>query len=145
MLSVFCSPTRYTQGKGATTALGHEMAALGLEGPALVIAGKTVISRLADTWKSSLDEAGMRHAIYRFGGECALAEIERIKAAARQCTARTIIGAGGSKVLDTARAVAADLGLPVVNCPTVASSDAPCSALSVIYTEEGALPSSALP
>jgi glycerol dehydrogenase len=40
-------------------------------------------------------------------------------------------------VLDTARAVAADLGPPVVNCPTVASSDAPCSALSVIYTEEG--------
>jgi glycerol dehydrogenase len=48
-----------------------------------------------------------------------------------------IVGAGGGKVLDTARAVAADLGLPVVNCPTVASSDAPCSALSVIYTEEG--------
>src|SRR5262249_8789540 len=36
-----------------------------------------------------------------------------------------------------ARAVAADLDLPVVNCPTVASSDAPCSALSVIYTEAG--------
>ena len=51
--------------------------------------------------------------------------------------ARTIVGAGGGKVLDTARAAAADLGLPVVNCPTVASSDAPCSALSVIYTEEG--------
>jgi glycerol dehydrogenase len=41
-------------------------------------------------------------------------------------------------VLDTARAAAADLNLAVVNCPTVASSDAPCSALSVIYTEEGA-------
>ena len=54
-----------------------------------------------------------------------------------QCGTRTIIGAGGGKVLDTARAVAADLRLPVVNCPTVASSDAPCSALSVIYTEEG--------
>ena len=51
--------------------------------------------------------------------------------------ARTIVGAGGGKVLDTARAAAADLGLPVVNCPTVASSDAPCSALSVIYTDEG--------
>jgi len=36
-----------------------------------------------------------------------------------------------------ARAAAADLDLPVVNCPTVASSDAPCSALSVLYTEEG--------
>ena len=137
MLSVFCSPSRYTQGKGATAALGREMAALGLEGPALLIAGKTVIGRLADTWKSSLDEAGMRHTVHRFGGECSLAEIERVKAAARQCGARTIVGAGGGKVLDTARAAAADLGLPVVNCPTVASSDAPCSALSVIYTEEG--------
>jgi glycerol dehydrogenase len=33
--------------------------------------------------------------------------------------------------------VAADLNLPVVNCPTVASSDAPCSALSVVYTSDG--------
>jgi glycerol dehydrogenase len=113
------------------------MAALGLEGPALIVAGKTVIDRLADTWKLSFSEAGMRYEVHRFGGECTLAEIERVKAAARRAEARTIIGAGGGKVLDTARAVAADLGIPVVNCPTVASSDAPCSALSVIYTEEG--------
>jgi glycerol dehydrogenase len=137
MLSVFCSPSRYTQGKGATAALGREMAALGLEGPALIVAGKTVVSRLADTWKSSLDEAKLRHAVHRFGGECSLAEIERVKAAVGECGARSIVGAGGGKVLDTARAAAADLGLPVVNCPTIASSDAPCSALSVIYTEEG--------
>src|SRR5207302_9161538 len=82
MLSVFCSPSRYTQGKGATAALGREMAALGLEGPALIIAGKTVIGRLAETWKSSLDEANLRHAVHRFGGECSLAEIERVKSAA---------------------------------------------------------------
>jgi glycerol dehydrogenase len=37
----------------------------------------------------------------------------------------------------TARAAAADLDLPIVSCPTVASSDAPCSALSVIYTDDG--------
>jgi glycerol dehydrogenase len=113
------------------------MVALGLEDPALFIAGKTVINRLADIWKSSLNEAGISHRVHRFGGECALVEIERVKAAARQYAARTIVGAGGGKVLDTARAVAADLRLPVVNCPTVASSDAPCSALSVIYTEDG--------
>ena len=137
MLTVFTSPSRYTQGKGATAALGHEMTTLGLEGPVLIIAGKTVIGLLAQTWQRSLDEAGLKHAVHRFGGECSLAEIERAKAAARELRARTILGAGGGKVLDTARAAAADLGLPVVNCPTVASSDAPCSALSVIYTEEG--------
>jgi len=137
MLTVFTSPSRYTQGKGATAALGHEMTTLGLEGPVLIIAGKTVIGLLARTWQQSLDEAGLRHAVHRFGGECSLTEIERVKAAARELRARTIVGAGGGKVLDTARAAAADLGLPVVNCPTVASSDAPCSALSVIYTDEG--------
>ena len=42
------------------------------------------------------------------------------------------------KVLDTARAAAAELLLPLINCPTVASSDAPCSALSVVYTDAGA-------
>lgn len=137
MLSVFCSPGRYTQGRGATAALGREMSALGLEGPALVIASKTVIGQLSDTWKVSLAEAGIQHDVLRFTGECSPIEIERVKVAARQCGARTIVGAGGGKVLDTARAVAADLKLPVVNCPTVASSDAPCSALSVIYTDEG--------
>ncbi len=137
MLSVFCSPTRYTQGRGATAALGREMAALGLEGPALFIAGNTVISRLADTWVASLSQVAMHHAVHRFSGECSSKEIDRAKTAVRQCGARTIVGAGGGKVLDTARAVAADLGLPVVNCPTVASSDAPCSALSVIYSDEG--------
>ena len=129
MLSVFTSPSRYTQGKGATAALGQEMAALGLEGPVLVMAGKTVIGLLEETWKRSLDEAGLKHAVYRFGGECSLGEIERVKTAAREVKARTIVGAGGGKVLDTARAAAAGLDLPVVNCPTVASSDAPCSAL----------------
>jgi glycerol dehydrogenase len=137
MLSVFCSPGRYTQGKNATAALGQEMAGLGLKGPALVVASRSAARLLEATWQRTFQEAGITHAVHPFGGECSLAEIERVKSAARQHKARVIVGAGGGKVLDTARAVAADLGLPVVNCPTVASSDAPCSALSVIYTDEG--------
>ena len=84
MLAVFTSPSRYTQGKGATAALGHEMTTLGLEGPVVIIAGKTVMGLLARTWQQSLDEAGLRHAVHRFGGECSLTEIERVKAAARE-------------------------------------------------------------
>jgi hypothetical protein len=37
MLSVFCSPSRYTQGKNATAVLGAEIAGLGLSGPALIV------------------------------------------------------------------------------------------------------------
>jgi glycerol dehydrogenase len=137
MLSVFCSPSRYTQGSNATTALGREMRGLGLLGPALIVAGRAASRLLSSTWETAFREAGIAHAVHPFGGECSLAEIERVKSAARQHKAQVIVGAGGGKVLDTARAAAADLDLPVVNCPTVASSDAPCSALSVIYTDEG--------
>ena len=137
MLSVFSSPSRYTQGKDATAQLGEEMKNLGLGGPALIVAGNSAIRLLSDTWTRALGAAQIRFEVYRFGGECSPAEIERVQAAGRKAKAGVIIGAGGGKVLDTARAAAAGLDLPVVNCPTVASSDAPCSALSVIYTEEG--------
>ena len=137
MLSTFCSPSRYTQGKNATKSLGQEMATLGLEGPALIVAGRSACSLLSETWRTSLGEVGVTYRVHTFGGECSVSEIERAKAAVRENSARVIIGAGGGKVLDTARAVAADCNLPVVNCPTVASSDAPCSALSVIYTDDG--------
>src|SRR5215472_4255996 len=137
MLSVFCSPTRYTQGKNATASLGREMTGLGLRGPALILAGRSAIQLLTATWQRTFSEAGIAHVVHPFGGESSLAEIQRVKEAARQQHAQTIVGAGGGKVLDTARAAAADLDLPVVNCPTVASSDAPCSALSVLYTDEG--------
>ncbi len=135
MLSVFCSPSRYTQGKNATAALGAEMVGLGLSGPVLIVASRSPIRLLSDIWKGTFKDAQIAYAVHEFGGECSLAEIERIKQVATK--AKVILGAGGGKVLDAARAAAADLNLPCVNCPTVASSDSPCSALSVIYSEDG--------
>jgi glycerol dehydrogenase len=137
MLSVFSCPSRYTQGKNATRLLGQEMVTLGLRGPALIMAGKTAINLLLETWHQTLADASLAFEVHPFGGECSLAEIERVKDSAKKAKARVIIAAGGGKALDTGRAAAADLGLPVVNCPTIASSDAPCSALSVIYSEKG--------
>jgi len=136
-LKVFCAPARYTQGPHATEQLGAEIRNLGLEGPALIVAGRSAIRLLSETWGKTFAEVGMSHEVFRFGGECTAAEIRRGCQAAQATKARVVIGAGGGKVLDTVRAIAADLSLPVVNCPTLASSDAPCSALSVIYTEEG--------
>jgi glycerol dehydrogenase len=137
MLTVFCAPSRYTQGSNATLSLGKEMATLGLGGPVLILAGRNAINSLSDTWRVTFEEAGFAYQVCRFGGECSIAEIERVKRQASEQNARVIVGAGGGKVLDAARAVAAEMDLPVVNCPTVASSDAPCSALSVVYTEDG--------
>lgn len=137
MLSIFAAPSRYVQGRNATKFLGQEMKKLGLEGPVLVIAGSHAEKQLASAWKESFSESGHVYQTAVFAGESSKKEIERLSQHARQIKAGCIVGAGGGKVLDTARAVADSLSCPIVNCPTLASSDAPCSALSVIYSDDG--------
>jgi glycerol dehydrogenase len=137
MDSVFCSPLRYVQGAGATERLGAEMLAVGLQGPALFVAGNSAVGRLAPVWAKSLAGIGWMHRVWLFGGESSRREIAAIAAEARSLGAATIVAAGGGKVLDAARAAAAILRLPFVSCPTVCSTDAPTSALSVIYHDDG--------
>lgn len=48
-----------------------------------------------------------------------------------------IAGIGGGKTIDVAKAVANRLNLPLIIVPTAASTDAPTSSLSVVYTESG--------
>lgn len=137
MLSIFCAPARYVQGRNATLELGREMKKLGLDGPVMLITGTHAQRLLAATWEKAFKEAGYEFEVLSFSGECSKSEIKRCKDAAAKFGAGVIVGAGGGKVLDTSRAVASELGLAAVNCPTLASSDAPCSALSVVYTDEG--------
>lgn len=118
--------------------IGEEMLAVGLEGPALFVAGGSVVGMLAPTWATALERIGWTHRVRLFGGECTRAEVESLAAEAGSLGARTIVGAGGGKVLDAARAAAAALRLPFVSCPTICSTDAPTSALSVIYDAAGA-------
>ena len=137
MNAVFCSPSRYTQGPNATEKLGEEMKTLGLNGPVLIVAGRSARTQLEAIWQQTLGRNGIRFTVHDFSGECTHSEIALIVSAARAGKVSTIVSAGGGKALDAGRAAAAKLGLPVVNCPTIASTDAPCSALSVIYNEKG--------
>ena len=137
MLSVFCAPARYVQGPDATDFLGQEMSKLGLAGKVMIVAGKSALKLLRESWESKLPAAGYSVLIEKFSGECSKVEIDRLVHIAKKEKVDVIVGAGGGKVLDTSRAVASNLDLPAVNCPTVASSDAPCSALSVVYTQDG--------
>ena len=114
------------------------MAKLGLNGRAMVIAGRSAIRSLSTMWEQTFAGAGISFRVRQFGGECSTPEIDAGVAEAKVYQAEVIVGAGGGKCLDAARAVAAALNLPVINCPTLASSDAPCSALSVVYTPQGA-------
>ncbi len=72
-----------------------------------------------------------------FGGECSDEEISRLVELAKSADLEVIVGVGGGKTLDTAKATAYELKVPVIVAPTIASTDAPCSALAVIYTPDG--------
>lgn len=137
MLKVFCSPARYVQGRDATRELAQQMRRLGLTRRPSIIAGPRTRHATEPLWRDTFGAAGMEFEVIAFGGECSGPEIDRCIAEAKRTGAGCIIGVGGGKALDTARAVADALDLPVVCCPTIASSDAPCSALSVIYTPDG--------
>lgn len=130
MVKVLSSPSKYVQGPGALNEAEKYIKNLGTN--ALVIVDPFLIDQARQHF---MDNAGIQYTVEKFGGECSKPEIERLKQVATQ--ANIIIGFGGGKTLDTAKAVAHFLKLPVAILPSIASTDAPCSALSVIYTETG--------
>lgn len=132
MISTSIFPARYVQGAGALALLPDEARRLG--DTALAVVDSMVMPAVSQ----AAAHGSIVIAIDRFGGECSDEEIERVIAHARDLDANVIIGAGGGKALDTAKAAAHALGMPVAIVPTLASTDAPCSALSVVYTAEGA-------
>ena len=44
-------------------------------------------------------------------------------------------------MIDSVRAAAAPMRVPSISCPTIASADSPCRAISVVYTEAGVVES----
>ncbi len=132
---VFSSPRKYVQGQGVIRELGTYIAEL--SDHAFLVADDIVWGLIGDKVTSSLASARVTGHYERFNGEASENEIIRLADIARKEGTTVVVGLGGGKTLDTVKAVADELQQAVVIVPTVASTDAPCSALSVIYTDEG--------
>ena len=134
MISTTLFPGRYIQGAGALSRLGKELARLG--GRHLLICSPTPLEHLVPDLLPELEQAGPVR-LERFSRECTDAEIERLLAVARDFGAQTLTAIGGGKTLDATKAVAVRAGLPLLVVPTIASTDAPCSAVCVVYSPQG--------
>ncbi|MFM9801462.1 glycerol dehydrogenase [Aeromonas dhakensis] len=132
---IIISPSKYVQGNGALANIGNYVKALGAK--PLILADAFVTKLVGDTVATSFHGAGIQPEFDCFNGECSRPEIDRLLARCKQTPFDVIIGIGGGKTLDTAKSVAFYQQVPVVIVPTIASTDAPTSALAVIYTPQG--------
>lgn len=135
MPQVFESPAAYVQGRDIIDSFGTHVNSLGTE--CLLLADEVVLDLVGERAIRSLKAEGHGASTVEFNGEASETEIDRVGAIVEERGADVVIGAGGGKALDTAKAVREETGGAMVSMPTIASTDSPTSALSVIYSEEG--------
>ena len=135
MAKILISPSKYLQGAGEMKKIGTYASNCGKK--ALVLISKGGYKRIGKMIEDSFAESTCEVVFDYFNGECCNSEIDRLVNIVKENQCDLVIGIGGGKIFDTAKAVAYYAGTPVFICPTIASTDAPCSALSVVYTEEG--------
>lgn len=134
---LYRSTPRYIQAAGLIDTAAEPIAAMQVKRCALLCTPRSQRGE-AKRLLASLEQAGIEVVIATFGGECSLQEVETQTAALReQGSFDALIALGGGKPLDAGKCIAHRLNVPVVIIPTLASNDAPCSAIAVLYTPEG--------
>ncbi len=134
MVKIITSPGSYVQGNGELRKLAGYYREIGESG-AYIIVDQFIYDHYLDTVTASFEAEKIPYQLGHFGGECCMKEINSHREKLGSCD--VVVGIGGGKTLDTAKATAHYAKLPVIIVPTIASTDAPCSRLSVIYTEDG--------
>ncbi|MBE6123035.1 MAG: glycerol dehydrogenase [Erysipelotrichaceae bacterium] len=136
MTKIICSPGSYIQGPGEIRKLAGYYSQLGTKGAYLIV-DAFILRTYREEIVSSFEAEHIPYSINEFDGECSMTEIKKHVSQMGECDA--VFGIGGGKTLDTAKGVGIAYGSsPCIIVPTAASTDAPCSRLAVLYTEDHA-------
>jgi glycerol dehydrogenase len=129
-------PGRYLQGRNAMTRLGEFTKLLGAT--PLIVADDAVWGFVADVVTASLKDVDLPVVREGFCGLATAKEVDRLTQVIKDTNSDIVLAVGGGNTIDAVKAAGHLAGVRWASIPTVASTDAPTSALSVIYTEDGA-------
>ena len=112
MANIIASPTRYIQGKGEMEHLCQHASLIGQK--LFVIITESGKKRVEDAITKSAQAQGTSVTYEFFNGECSMNEVNRILAIFEKSGCDAVVGIGGGKIHDTAKAVAYYAHCPVV-------------------------------
>lgn len=103
----------------------------------LIVADDVVWGFLGHDVRASLTAAGLETVREKFQGVPSAKEIDRLVDVIGSVGADVAVAVGGGSTIDAVKASGFLAGIRWVSVPSVASTDAPTSALSVVYTDDG--------
>lgn len=104
----------------------------------LIVGGKKAMLAAKDKLLESVSDEFCVVDTVVYGNECCEERVVELYNQYMDKGIEFIVGIGGGKALDTAKLLADFLNIPVVTVPTIASTCAAASALSVVYTKNHA-------
>lgn len=134
MKKVIFSPSTYIQGRKEIKNLGKYVKELD-KISAYIIIDEFIYNNYKSEIIESFISNKTKYNFAIFNSECCIEEVDRHRKNLKEYD--IIIGIGGGKALDLAKAISYYEDYPIIIVPTIASTDAPCSRLSAIYTKKG--------
>lgn len=134
--TVTVAPAKVIRGSGVLQAAAAEIARLGSR--PLIVAGESTLAISRKNLQPVLEAQQLHPVQASYSPDCCEASLKSLQKKAKEHKADVIIGFGGGKALDTAKLLAQQLELPVVTIPTSGATCAAWSALSNVYSEDGA-------
>lgn len=135
MANIIGAPDRYVQGPGEIGRLHEYGSRLGNE--FFVVAEEQTMASVRSSVEQAFEGTGAVLIYEEFSGVCTGAEIDRLVTVADLSSCDVVLGIGGGRVVNAARAVAAMQRLPLMVVPTTAATGAPCSSISIVTDEHG--------
>lgn len=131
----WCSPERYVQGPGEFDNLKFYTDKFGRK--ILAFIDGFLYDEFGKRLKALYEEEGYVVNAVAFSGEVTEELIDEKAKEFSEDRPDVVLGIGGGKTIDVAKAVGTKLNLPFLVIPTIAATDAPTSSLSVIYRTDG--------